>query len=63
VGKGVHDFFLAIAQKQIDNKLPLAAPVTNEVKTLWTKSGSAKPFETWVNERWSGVVKQLESSK
>jgi hypothetical protein len=63
VGKGVHDFFLANAQKQIDNKLPLVAPITNEVRSLWASSGSAKPFEDWVNDRWNDVVKQLESSK
>ncbi len=63
VGKGVHEFFLSNAQKQIDNKLPLVAPVTNEVKTFWTNSGTAKTFEVWVNERWSEAVKQLESKK
>ncbi len=63
VGKGVHDFFLNTAQNQIDNKLPLAAPFSNEVKTFWTNSGTAKSFEVWVNERWSEAVKQLEKSK
>ena len=63
VGKGVNDFFLNIAQKQIDNKLPLVAPITNEVRALWVQSGMDKPFEAWANEQWSVVVKQLESSK
>lgn len=62
-GKAVHEFFLGIAQTQVDNKLPLIAPVSNEVRTLWVESGAAEPFESWVNNRWNGVIKQLESAK
>ena len=63
VGKVTHDLLLAIAQRDIDRRLPLVVPLTNEVRTLWQQSGSAQPFETWVNERWRLVLQQLEQKQ
>jgi hypothetical protein len=59
VGKMAQNFFISYAQNRIDQKLPLIAPLTNEVRNLWQQSGSGLQFETWVNQEWQKTLKQV----
>ena len=52
-----------LAQRQIDNKLPLIAPLTNETFNLWKDSKSNKNFEDWLNSEWLKTLEQLRSKK
>ena len=56
--KAVQTILISLAQKAIDNKLPLVAPVTNEVVDAWRNSGTNKSFEIWLNESWKQAVER-----
>jgi hypothetical protein len=58
VGRGLNDLMAATLQEQLDRKLPIAAPLTNEALEYWKKSGSSQNFETWVNNQWNAFLKQ-----
>jgi hypothetical protein len=59
VGKGVQDFLSSVAQSAIDNKMPLVAPVTNEVKQAWRDSGTSKSLDSWLNDEWNKTLKKM----
>ena len=47
-----------IIQDRIDKRLPLAAPLTNELAEIWKNSGTNKDLQTWSNEVWSEYLKK-----
>jgi hypothetical protein len=57
VGKGLNDFMGSVLQEQLDRKLPIMAPVTNESIEHWKKSGSSESFEKWINREWGVFLK------
>ena len=63
MGQTVNNTLLMLAQRQIDNKLPLIAPITNETFNLWKDSKSNKNFEDWLNSEWLKTLEQLRSKK
>lgn len=63
VGTATQAFFLTYAQYRVDEKLPLVAPVTNEVVHLWRQSNTSQSIELWVNQQWSKALDQLGMSK
>jgi filamentous hemagglutinin len=58
VGRGLNNLLAATLQEQLDRKLPIAAPLTNEAFEYWKKSGSSQNFETWVNSQWNSFLKE-----
>ncbi len=42
VGGGLHKTLLTVAQDQLDRKIPLPAPITNEIEKMWEKGGTEK---------------------
>lgn len=62
VGKVTQTFFSNLVQYHIDQKLPLAAPITNEVIQLWRASGTSLSIEAWANEQWSKAVNSKKRS-
>jgi len=63
LGKGLQDTLLQLAQYQIDNKLPLAAPITNEVVEAWKNSKSSQPFNDWINDQWNKTLQKMKDEK
>jgi hypothetical protein len=57
VGKGLNDFMGSVLQEQLDRKLPIMAPITNESIEHWKKSGSSESFEKWINREWGVFLK------
>lgn len=51
--KAIDDSLAAIAQDRIEKRLPLAAPIANEMAELWKNSGTNKDLHTWAGEVWS----------
>ena len=56
IGVATQDFFVTLVQYQIDHRLPLIAPVTNEVKELWKASNTSKSFNDWLNGEWNKAI-------
>jgi hypothetical protein len=59
IGKTAQAVFLqVIVQRQLDNRLPLAAPITNEIIELWKQSGTSQDLNTWANNEWVKFIKE-----
>ncbi|MFA7293545.1 MAG: hypothetical protein WC023_15005 [Rhodocyclaceae bacterium] len=45
-------FYTFMLQKRVDDMVPLAAPITNEVVVAWKASGTRQELGAWAEQRW-----------
>lgn len=58
MGKVAWDSVARVVQDRLDKRLPVAAPITNELVEAWKGSGSIKDLQTWSNEVWNEYLKR-----
>jgi hypothetical protein len=63
VGKGVNDLLTLIVQERIDSRVPLAAPLTNELVEFWRQSGTSQDLQSWSNKVWSDFLRKQEDAR
>jgi hypothetical protein len=61
--KVLSDALAKIVQDRIDKRLPIAAPITNELAEAWKASGMNKDLQTWSTDVWTEYLKQNEGAE
>jgi hypothetical protein len=57
-GQITSDSLTKILQDRIDKRMPIAAPITNELAEAWKASGTNKDLQKWSAEVWSDYLKR-----
>lgn len=57
------DSLAKIVQDRIDKRLPIAAPISNELAEVWKSSKTNKDLQTWSNEIWTDYLKRSGGTK
>ena len=63
MGKGLNDTLSNILQERVDKRIPIAAPITNELFEVWKQSETNKDLQTWSNQIWMDFSKNIEGGK
>jgi hypothetical protein len=57
-GQVTSDSLTKILQDRIEKRIPIAAPITNELAEAWKASGTNKDLQKWSVEVWTDYLKQ-----
>ncbi|PZO13554.1 MAG: hypothetical protein DCF26_16720 [Burkholderiales bacterium] len=60
LGKTINDSLAMILQERIDARVPIAAPLTNELMEVWKRSGTSQNLQTWSNQIWGDFLQKKE---
>jgi len=63
LGKTINESLTMILQERIDARVPIAAPLTNELIVVWKRSGTSQNLQTWSNQIWSDFLQNKEEQK
>ena len=63
VGRGLNDLLTSILQERIDRRVPIVAPITNELTEAWKQSGTSQNLQTWSTQVWTDFINKAGGSK
>lgn len=63
LGRVTWDTLATVVQDRIDQRIPLAAPLTNELVEAWRISGTSQALQDWSNRVWVQYLSSIGISK